>query len=363
MSKKKFKKILFFLAIPILIFPFHGISQTPSFSEQSSVRVPIKPDEQKEATCQNNTKFRGRNYQIKRETSKLWESFKFLDTTPTKIASSIYRVYYEKPHLQIEFESKALYEERSGSVYKTVEKTVYEGNPGTELILNTLLIGIPLLLNPINSVQSAAGCTDERILEKFVPINLSEKTGKSEVSSITQPYKIKLTGLGADRILEIVPRLNNGLVLVNINLSEGVLQSSIEGITKLEVHCLNCRPDNQDDRLKLSSIKTFISLDADLTSLRKEVFQERERQIEVRRLEQEAIAKAEIERKERVLAEEKRQEILRKEETLKRQKEDQEALTRRKKEEQEALLKRKREEQEELIRRKESEKRKQVFQL
>ena len=113
-------------------------------------------------------------------------------------------------------------------------------------------------------------------------------------------------GLGLDKIFYVTPKANPRIKSATIDLTEWVLESSSTGTSSLEIQCLSCKTETQDDRRIQTSSPLSLSINADLLALRNDVLVERKRIEDALLAEKVRLGILESERLERDLAEKKR---------------------------------------------------------
>ena len=262
------------------------------------ISVPIQSDDIKEPVCDK--KFlNNHKYEIKTEKVKTGVLYKFQDLKPSRIASSIKSVTYVNPHLLIELESKARFPEKVGEIVNVIEKKSYEAQPGTTAAATALTLGLGLIFAPSQTLQSAFGCTDEKLLKKEVSIEDSKETGHYEERNVSSLLEITLTGFGEPQKITLRTSDTQDSVIHKIDLTKWVMQAEISNNSTIIVDCNSCRKQEIEPTIKLSSNNSQAQINADLRPLK-------EQSLLKVKIENERLAAEEKERQDRALAEAKR---------------------------------------------------------
>ncbi len=287
------------------------------------IPIAIRPNEQKQHTCDKHGMLKGHKIETTTETIKNGEMHKFYDPVPTRIATSIKTASYEKPFLILELESKALHEEKEGEALITLEKISYEAKPGTTAAATVLTLGIGLIFAPGRTMQSALGCTDETIIKKEVSIQDSKVTGNYEQRNVSSLHEITITGIGEPQKLTLRSSDARDSVIHKIDLTKWVMQAEIFNNSTIIVDCNSCRKQEIEPIIKLSSNNSQARINADLRPLKEE-------QLAKIKAEKDWLERLEKERQEKALAKFKREEEIRKEEMARKRLQEQEELKRKK---------------------------------
>lgn len=164
----------------------------------------------------------------------------FLDTAPVQKVSGIQAVRWSGSKLSAELGSKAKFEEFSGPVVQVIEKTIYEGKPGSALIAHTLTLGLFFALSPINSAQQAFGCIDRRILRQEVQVEESLPTGRFSWEDAPTVHVLRVEAFGESHEYNFSsdPRLQRSIF--EIDLLPQIMRSDVSQPTAIKVTCVSC---------------------------------------------------------------------------------------------------------------------------
>jgi hypothetical protein len=204
----------------ILYFAFFQIeaalSQTfPEVSQESKV-LEITPASakgfeylacyKKQGACASKPK-------IEIEKKDMGSSGKFYADKPVKIFTAISSASIIGTNLKIELISKGYFQEYSGPIIDTIRKDVYEAKPVCAAIGHTFTLGIGILLNPIDSLQNAFGCTDETIIKREIDGAGSIKTGVGIWRDIKTTRTFVVSGFSKDYPESVNPYFHRSIFI------------------------------------------------------------------------------------------------------------------------------------------------------
>lgn len=343
-----------FLSIMLLI------PQT-AMGEVISHTLPIPPEEAERHICENR-----KIPVVGRETVKedTGDKKEFYEDEPSKLFSGIKSASVDKDQLIINILNKGYYQEFQSPVINTVEKIKHEATPVSSFIATAILAGLPLLFFPKYVIQSAFGCTDERVVQKEIDISRKTKTDKFIWKDYTSTHKILVSGFDKEYEYEVVVNESpSSEGQVSIDLGQEITNSDIKGVRKLGIKCVTCNILGTEEQNKFEVKDKIVIIDADFRQVKAQQIEiERLRQQEEERIKQEKLEQEKQERQERL-----EQEARERQERLEREKrERQDKLEREKRERQEKLEQEKRERERkarELEQKKKEEKREQLFKM
>lgn len=166
------------------------------------------------------------------------EDHTFYVNTPVRHFQGIKSTVVNDGRLQIYFWGKGEVEEYSAPIYRSVSKENFEARPAGTLVWSTLGLGLPLLLNPANTVKRAFGCTDETVNNKYANVTYKQKTGKSQWTDFYKPQTLIITGLGNPIEVNVVPNSKNGVGIVD--LTDNIKKYPLPDIVRVNVDCVTC---------------------------------------------------------------------------------------------------------------------------
>ena len=106
--------------------------------------------------------------------------------------------------LLVDLVTVGFHPEKVAMTYKKIREESFEGQPGVTAIATVILVGLPLLFSPKDTVQSAIGCTDVTDIQKYAKIDSSDKlTGKIVPREDKGTFQIKITGFGKETVFNV----------------------------------------------------------------------------------------------------------------------------------------------------------------
>ena len=239
----------------------------------SAYSLPLTDREHREKTCRNyednsrhvNFKIR----KIKTEYEVQSEKMKFFSQTPLKTHMGIKSAEIDEGTLVINLTNKDVFEEFEAPVVYVINKTYWEGQPYNAVLDNLFLFGIPILFQPATEFYKLFGCIDEDIIRKEIDLTKGVKTGNTLWMNGTKKNKIQVKGFDQDYIFEApqsTDKHNYGEV--RINLGQALVDSVLNGVTKLTVICQTCELSNTDGQNEFKTLKASVELSSDFGAAR-----------------------------------------------------------------------------------------------
>jgi hypothetical protein len=235
----------------------------------------------------------------------------FVFDAPESTFHALKAMQVEGTRLLLTFTSKGYFPEYSAPALLTIRKEVYGAEPVSALLVNTLLVGLPLLLDPKSAAEQTFGCTDRESTGKRLDVDNRRKTRKGYWADHGREATITLRGFQTPRTLAVAIDGRTGLA--EIDLSRLVDTSPLDGVTALEVACDSCDVPNPKQAKQFGPAPAMLAAAVDFRPVR----DERRRQVQMRidaeaRAAAEARARAEAEaerlRLDRMLAEQRAEE-------------------------------------------------------
>jgi len=166
------------------------------------------------------------------------EDHTFYVNTPVRHFQGVKSTLINDGRLQIYFWGKGEVEEYSAPIYRSVFRENFEARPAGTLVLSTLGLGLPLLLNPANTAKRAFGCTDETVNSKYANVTHKQKTGKSQWTDFYKPQTLIINGLGNPIEVTVVPNAKNGVGIVD--LTNNLKKYPLPDMVRVNVDCVTC---------------------------------------------------------------------------------------------------------------------------
>lgn len=204
--------------------------------------------------------------------------------------------------LKVRVGAQSQYVEYEAPGLQRIEVTHYEAQPGTTLLGNAILLGLPLLVNPKRQLERLGGCTDEKTLNVVPDEKQQQPTGKKEWRSEGKnrhKFQLVVEGLAKPVVME---SLALDREVLSIDLKDAVMATSVFPVD-IKVACTTCQAiDNQNE--EPFGLKQFKSVVADFSKVRDQELAEQQRKQEevMRRQAEQRTAEA------RVLAEQRAKE-------------------------------------------------------
>lgn len=183
------------------------------------------------------------------------EKAKFIDTNPSKRFSAITLTSVDNLSITIGLISREYFIEYSGPIVNTVRKDIYEARPICAAIGHTFTLGIGFLLNPIDSMQNALGCTDETIIKKEVDGPRSIKTGEGVWKESPTKQIFIVSGFSRDYEYELDWKI--GEVSKIIDLKNIIDSENLEAPTNLIIKCKTCNSLSSLEQSQLSFLNNI----------------------------------------------------------------------------------------------------------
>ena len=236
----------------------------------STYTLPLTDKEYREQTCNNQKKI----LQIKKTKTEYEvqsEKIKFYSQTPLKTHMGIKSAKIDEGMLIINLTNKDVFEEFEAPVVYVINKTYWESEQGAYgvILYNVFLFGIPTLFEPTEQFFTLFGCTDEDVIRKEVDLTKGVKTGKTLWVNGSKKNKIQVKGFDQDYIFEVsqsTDEYNYGEV--RIDLSQALVNSALNGVTKLTVICQTCELSDTDGQSEFKTLKASVELSSDFKAAR-----------------------------------------------------------------------------------------------
>jgi hypothetical protein len=341
-------------SIVVTLFALSGCATTPSqkisfsdvgkkpvpkmYSEAENINVNLNSADKRdyrEMTCANSAwGSKGAEIKYQTEEEKSSDDFTFYTNNFVRHLEGIRHASVLHDKLQIVFYGRGQVAEFTAPIYRTVNKTIYEARPGSTLFATVLLLGLPLLFTPTDTAKRAFGCTDERVVKKYVNVSQKRETGNVSWLDTHKKQTLIIDGVGQSFSIDVTPP-ESGQIL--INLRPRVEQGVVDNIAKIQISCPTCVIDTGKDSSQEESIasmaKKVYVFEHDFRPVKNEIQEKilQERMIEEKRI-----------RDERILENKQRQEELRlknEADEMRRRAEQAEALRRQQRQKQEQLFK------------------------
>ena len=240
---------------------------------QTTVQLPLTDKEYREKTCGN---YEDRSYnlnfkikKIKTEYEVQSEKIKFYSQTPLKTHMGIKSAEIDEGTLVINLINKDMFEEFEAPVVYVINKTYWEGQPYNAVLDNLFLFGLPILFQPATEFYKLFGCIDEDIIRKEIDLTKGVKTGNTLWMNGTKKNKIQVKGFDQDYIFEAPQSTANyNYGEVRIDLGQALVNSVLNGVTKLTVICQTCELSNTGSQSEFKMLKTSVELSSDFSAAR-----------------------------------------------------------------------------------------------
>jgi hypothetical protein len=189
------------------------------------------------------------------------EDHTFYVNTPVRHFQGIKSSVIVDGKLQVHFWGKGEVEEYSAPIYRSVFRENFEARPAGTIVLSTLGLGLPLLLNPANTAKRAFGCTDETVNTKYANVTYKQKTGKSQWTDFYKPQTLIINGLGNPVEVTVVPNPKNGVGIVD--LTNNLKKYLLPDMVRVNVDCITCviEIDKQQSIASMASKTSSTSYD------------------------------------------------------------------------------------------------------
>ena len=241
---------------------------------QTTVQLPLTDKEYREKTCGNYEDHFDRNKKLKIKKIKIEdevqsEKIKFYSRTPLKTHMGIKSAEIDGGTLVINLINKDVFKEFEAPIFYSIKKTYWEGQPYNTILLNLATFGVPALVQPATEFYKLFGCIDEDIIWKGIDLTKGVKTGNTLWMNGTKKNKIQVKGFDQDYIFEApqsTDKHNYGEV--RINLGQALVDSVLNGVTKLTVICQTCELSNTDGQNEFKTLKASVELSSDFGAAR-----------------------------------------------------------------------------------------------
>jgi hypothetical protein len=239
----------------------------------SAYTLPLTDKEHREKTCRDykgnsrNVNFKIRKRKTEYEVQS--EKMKFFSQTPLKTHMGIKSAEIDEGTLVINLTNKDVFEEFEAPVVYVINKTYWEGQPYNAILENLFLFGMPILFQPVTEFYKVFGCIDEDVIRKEIDLTKGVKTGKTLWMNGAKKNKIQVKGFDQDYIFE-VPQSTAEYSYgeVRINLGQALVDSVLNGVTKLTVICQTCELSDTDGQSEFKTLKASVELSSDFGAAR-----------------------------------------------------------------------------------------------
>jgi hypothetical protein len=197
------------------------------------------------------------------------EKITFYSYKPQRTLMGIRSAKIEENILIVDLVNKDKFEEYEAPVVYTVDKTSWAGSPYNALMVNLIGAGMPLLMNPKETLGDLFGCVDEKIIKKELDLTNKSKTSKFVWANGTSKNQIQIQGFDKEYFFEAPQSMNDfNFGEVRIDLGEAIANSNLNTATKLIVLCGTCEISNIDDQKEFQTLKSSVELSSDFRMIR-----------------------------------------------------------------------------------------------